>query len=711
MRISCPAFWFVWLLLGVVSQGAQAQSAASATRLITQAIDENDRVVLAGNTRPEANAANDRGAIAAGTQLEHMHLQLQPGAAGEQAADAFVAAQYDPSSPLYQRWLTPDAYGARFGLGTADIDRVTGWLTSHGFTVNLVYPSRLVIDFSGTAGQVARAFHTEIHRFDVAGQSHIANVSDPQIPAALAPAVAGIVSLHDFRVQNKHVARPNYTGAASQLLTPSDLSTIYNFHQAFNAGYTGVGQVIAAVEDTDLYSDADWSTFRRVFEIYSYNKGKLVVSHPAPKGGAACGDPGVTADDQEATLDVEWASAGAPNAEILLASCAGTKTTDGVYLAIQNVVNAAAPPPIISVSYGTCETQDGQTENRAFFALYRQAAAEGISVYVATGDNGPSDCAADGQQGATLGIGANGWATTWYNVAVGGTDFGDTYAGTNATYWRAKNNGAWGSAISYIPEIPWNDTCASVLVAQFVGGTSVTYGANGFCNSANGQGLQTVAGGEGAPSGCAVGVPAKPGVVSGTCEPWPKPSWQYGLFGVPNDSRRDTPDVSLFASNGIWAHAYIICFSDPNNGGGPCTGDPGNWLGGGGGTSYATPIWAGIQALINQKAGKKQGFPAPELYKLAIADYGKAGNPGCNASLGNKIGVSCIFHNVTLGDDDIDCVKGSPNCYTPSGKIGVLSTSTTAYKPAYKAGVGWNFPTGIGSVNVYNLLANWPTAP
>jgi subtilase family serine protease len=707
LRGLCLAIALIPALAGAAL--AQAQTADAPQPLITQLIDETNLVTLAGNTRPEANAANDRGAIPSNTPIDHIHLQLTRGAAGESAAAAFVAAQHDPASPQFHQWMTPEAFGARFGAAPADIDIVTAWLASHGFVVDAVYPSRLVIEFSGAAGQVASAFHTELHRFDVDGVSHIANVSDPQIPAALAPVVAGPVSLHDFRAQPRR--RPRVTprdtaGGGVYAVAPADLAKIYNFNAAFNAGYTGKGQMIAVAEDTNLYADTDWTTFRADFNLKRFSTGSLVVSHPAPKNGKSCGNPGVNGDDSEATLDVQWSSAAAPGAEILLASCANSATTDGVYLAIQNLVNGSAPPPIISISYGYCETENGAAANAAFAKLYQQAAAEGISVFVATGDNGPSDCA-NGGNGATLGIGANGWATTQYNVAVGGTDFGDTYSNTNATYWNKANSAYWGSAKSYVPEIPWNDTCASTLIAKY-SGFSVTYGANGFCNSAAGESYLELGGGEGAPSGCATGKASTPGVVSGTCKGTPKPSWQSGVLGIPADGVRDTPDVSLFAANGVWGHYYVSCFTDPNNGGGPCTGNPADWAGDGGGTSFSTPIWAGIQALVNQKLGTKQGNPAPTLYALAAKQYGKSGDAACDAKLGNKIGSSCVFLNVTVGDDDIDCVKGSPDCYRPSGTWGVLSTSTTAYHPAYLAGVGYNFPTGIGTVNVANLLAAWP---
>jgi hypothetical protein len=201
-------------------------------------------------------------------------------------------------------------------------------------------------------------------------------------------------------------------------------------------------------------------------------------------------------------------------------------------------------------------------------------------------------------------------------------------------------------------------------------------------------------------------VPSIPSVVSGTCTGYPKPRWQKGVFGNPADGVRDLPDVSLYASPGVWGHRYVTCFSDPH-GGSPCTGPPSGWAGDGG-TSYSAPIMAGIQALVDQHARGRQANPNPIYYRLAAEEYGWRGNPACNSSRGNKIAPNCIFHNVTVGDTDVPCT-GSYNCYLPGGANGVLSVSDNSYRPAFVAGPGWNFATGLGSVDAANLVKNWPS--
>jgi len=682
-----------------------AQDATDARRArirITRPIDSNSLQTLAGNTRPEANSQNDRGKVADTFAMDHMQLQLQRGPEREQALRNFIDQQQDSPSPNFHRWLTAAQIGQMYGPAPLDIERVTDWLRSAGFTVNTVYPSGMSIDFSGTAGQVLAAFHTEIHRLSVDGKDHIANMSDPQIPEALTPVVAGIVSLHDFRPHSMQKARANYR-VEFQLVVPADLATIYDLNPAFAAGYTGKGQTIAVLEDSDLYNTADWDTFRKVFGLSSYTSGSLKTINPSPPSGASnCTDPGPQEADGEATLDAEWASAAAPDAAILVAACADTATTGGFAIAGQNLINSPDPPPIISLSYGFCEAATGVTANAAYNSSYQQAVAEGISVFVAAGDEGAASCDA-GFSTATHGIGVSSAASTPYNVAVGGTDFADTSQGTTNTYWSSsKSSSTYGSALSYIPEIPWNDSCADSILAVYLG-YSVGYGANGYCGSEMAQqaGNLLVAAGSGGPSGCATGVPATNLVVGGTCQGYAKPAWQTGVPGIPNDGVRDLPDISLFAANGVWGHYLVFCFTDPFNGGAPCVGPPSNWAGGGG-TSFSTPILAGIQALVNQKTGSAQGNPNPVYYKLAASSA-----------------ASSVFHSITTGGIAVNCA-GEINCFgdafvgrgrgTPTTEFdgnGGLSTTTSTYMPAFAAASGWNFATGLGSVDAYNLILNW----
>ncbi len=688
----------------------QAQVSSHAPAALSGPVDERQWTRLPGNTRPEAKSVNDRGAVAGDTKLEHMFLQLQRHPEQEQALEKFLNELTDPNSPNFHQWISPQQFGSRFGLAQEDLAAVTEWLTSHGFSVNAITPN-LVVDFSGTAAQVHSAFRTRIHHLSVNGKRHLANMSDPQIPASLVPAVAGVVSLNDFKphplghaVANEPTAE--YTSSTGRHpLVPADLGTIYNFTPAFQAGFSGQGQTIAVLEDSDIYSTGDWLVFRKVFGLARpYPQGRIITVHPRSSSGQACDAPGVNFNSVEAAIDAEWASAAAPSATIMVASCDDTSSfNNGVLIALQNLLtNGDTPPGVISISYGPAEASLGTAQNAFVRSLYQMAAAEGVSIFVAAGDSGAADYDG-GQYPAYHGIAVNGYASTPYNVAVGGTDFADGYFNNVAQYWSSTNSPVYGSALSYVPEIPWNASCGSELLAAS-NGFATTYGATGFCN--NGGPVSAIAGG-GGPSGCASGIPGPAGVVGNTCVGYPKPSWQ-NIVGNPNDGVRDLPDVSLFASNNVWGHTYVNCFSDPAHGGRSCLGAPNTWSGYGG-TSLSAPIMAGIQALVNQKTGNRWGNPNPVYYGLAAAEYGASGNNACDAS-NSSPGDSCTFHDVTLGDTNVSCSPGTNNCFLGDnpGSNGVLSLSNSIYQPAYRAGIGWDFSTGIGTVNVWNLLLRWP---
>ena len=667
-------------------------------RLITQAIDPGRTVPLPGRVRPEANAANDRGPVDLGRRLDHLQILLNRPQARSGALGGFLSHVNVPGSPDYHRWLTAAQFGERFGPSAYDVREVSAWLRRQGFTVNGVQPGRMMIDFSGTAAQVRAGFGVMLHRLDVGGVAHIANMQPPRIPAALAGIVRGIVSLDDFRPRPNFRPRPAYSFNASgqtiEALVPADMITIYDLFPLFKAGLSGQGQTIAVIEDSDVYDVADWTSFRAGLGLSVFGSGSLSQVHPAD-GAQNCADPGVVSgDESEATLDAQWASAAAPSAAIEVASCASSDVAFGALIALQNLVNSSAPPPIISLSYGACEAIVGAGGNAAYADAYQQAAAMGISVFVAAGDGGSDSCDS-GSARATHGTSISGLASTAYNVAVGGTDFEDTVTGTNDLYWSAANSGIGGSAARYIPEIPWDDSCASSITTAGAGYAAST-GTAGFCNSTLGrQYFHTVTGGGGGPSGCATGTPSIASVVSGSCQGTPKPSWQ-ALVGNPADGVRDIPDVSLFAGDGIWLHYYLYCDSDTADGGAACTGAPSTWSGAGG-TSFASPIMAGIQALIDQSQASSEGNPNPVYYAIARSNYGPTGSLLCLSD--NPAAGACAFHDIHLGNNDVNCT-GPYDCYQPGGQSGVL-------QPAYAAITGWDFATGIGSVDATNLVQSW----
>ena len=347
----------------------------------------------------------------------------------------------------------------------------------------------------------------------------------------------------------------------------------------------------------------------------------------------------------------------------------------------------------ISISYGGSEQDNGVSFTQGFANLLEEGASEGISIFVSSGD-GASDIGDTGAPVATSGLSVNALAASPYDTAIGGTDFGDTVLGENATYWSSTNTGIGGSAKSYIPEIPWDNSCSSVINYKAVGAKGPILNCNAATPAAS---YQNVVGGSG-----------------GQSLFFTKPDWQATTIpGVPNDGVRDLPDVSLFAANGFWNHFYLECMSNQAEGGVPC--DPTNandFFGSAfGGTSFGAPDFAGIAALVAEFKGFRVGNMAPRLYQLAAAQYANAVlAKSCLATKGNAISPACVFYDVNTGDNSVACQAGTPNCFTNANStagIGVLSPSTTKLTPAFPAGQGYDLATGLGTVNVTNLIVNY----
>ena len=519
-----------------------------------QPVDESQTVTLQGNVHPLARAESDLGAVSANLRLERLLLVLSPSAEQQAALDALVEAQQDPSSPHYQQWLTPDEFGAEFGASDTQLAQVTSWLTAHGFAIDEIPPGRRLVVFSGTAGHVFDAFRTEIHYYRVNGAIHIAGAQDPQIPAALAGVVGGVVTLNDFRrtsqiaAKRAYATQPEYSAGSTHNIFPADFATIYDLNPLYSAGTTGSGAAIAIAGRSNV-NLSDVETFRSV--------AGLAANTPSVTVDGA--DPGLVASDQlESTLDVEWSGAVAPAATINLVVAASTATTDGIDLASAYIVNHATAP-VVSVSYGTCEQEMGTTELAFYNSLWEQAASQGMSVFVASGDAGAAGC----QSGnSTTGTSAavNGLCTSPYATCVGGTEFNE---GANAAqYWSAANSSAYGSALGYIPEEVWNE--------------SVLDGGTGLW--ASGGGASAV---------------------------YAQPAWQQNVSGTgAAGGMRAVPDVALSAAD---HDGYFMV----ENGA--------FWIISG--TSVTAPSFAGVMALvIAGENGKGQGNANPRLYALSAAD-------------------------------------------------------------------------------------------
>jgi len=664
--------------------------------LITGPVDESRLTVLRGNVHPLARAEFDRGVAPDNLPMERMLLVLKRSPQQEAALETLMAQQLDRSSPNYHKWLAPQQFGQMFGPSDQDIQKITAWLESHGFTIGSVSSGRTTIEFSGDAAHVEGAFHTPIHSYVVNGEQHWANANDPAIPAALVPAVAGVRSLHNFfprpmshirvpvrrspsaAAQGK--TRPSLSFPTSALnpcslpqfldtllqdqcnvLGPGDFAAIYSTNKL--VGNDGSGETIAIVSDSDI-NQSDAQAFRTLFGLPAEN---LTVTYNGS-------NPGVlkSGNETEAILDVEWSGAVATGANINLVvskDSQGGGTFGGDLSAVDIVDNQLGQ--ILSYSYGACETSltgsytvtgaagsPFSSANAFYNSIWQQAASEGITVIVAAGDNGSAGCDS-GIRPAVGGLQVNGIASTPFDVAVGGTDFGLDDINNPSTYWNSVNNPATqASAKGYIPETTWNDTCTNSIFVS-LGETDTEAACNDSVLNQDAlsftQGSASVEGPIGG-SGGASAVYSKPcwqaNTIADTC------TKQTGIT-TPNDNARDLPDVSLFSGTGtIAASAYYLCESD-QLGGKSCDVSSNFLLVGG--TSVATQAFAGIVALIDKQTGMQQGAINQELYTLAASNTCvSAANPS----------PTCVFYDVQTGTNAMPCQKNSTNCVLTAQIVG-----------------------------------------
>jgi hypothetical protein len=700
---------FASFLLASLAGGgihAQTQEGVFASPRITAAVDDSNLVTLQGNVYPLATVANDQGPAPGSLEVGRAILVLKNSPAQQVALNKLTDDQQNSKSPSYHAWLTPAEYGARFGVALQDIAKITSWLESHGFTVEPPMASHNVIMFSGTSAQISNAFHTEIHIYKVEGGSYTANASNPQIPAAFSNVIRSF-SPNNFPVHAQHTtpkqirrtdkgwkATPglqpqinyNIDGSDYDAISPYDLATIYNILPLWNAGIDGTGQTIAIVSDSNIHS-ADVDAWRSMFGLPAT---KLNIINYGP-------DPGVNGDESEADLDVEWAGSVAKNATIDLVVANNSFASDGVLGAAEYAISNNLAP-LLNVSYAACEQVFATATNQFINILWEQAASQGITVLVASGDAGAATCDR-GNTVALNGNAVNGLASTPYDVAVGGTDFSGNFPAASK-YWNSTNNPTTqASVISYIPESPWNDSCANplILTAEQSLGNTTDPTLLTFCNDVTQQAyfLDTVGGGGGA-SNCAVtGPDLSHPCVSG----YPKPAWQSGVNGIPSDGARDLPDVSLMAGNGEWGSLYLFCDTDYTQQ--PCS--PTTGLGAAGGTSFASPIFAGMLALVMQKQGTALGNINYVLYKLGSTEYADASSTSCSSST-VATGNSCVFYDITQGSNATPCLVFSIDCDTGDqvNQIGILT--------GYSTTSGYDLASGLGSVNAYNLVEDWNSA-
>jgi hypothetical protein len=751
------------VLAGALCWCAASVAQAPAVRVVAP-VDESRLVTLTGNTHPLARARHDRGRVSPDLPMGDLVLVLRRSPEQQAAFDRFLAAQYDFVSPDYHHWLDPEEVGERFGPAQSDVDVVSNWLRGHGFTIDEVTSDRLSIRFSGTAAQVETTFHTQIHNLDVRGEKHIANMTDPQVPAAFAPVVVGVKALHNFFPKPLHrlgaqVRFNRETGTWQRIdaagatglepdptqphpgahalfsstdpygnliedVSPYDFATIYNVLPLWKAArpIDGYGQTIA-IAGTSNINLADVASFRSAFSLPA--KVPTVIVTNSDPGQCLTLAPSCYGNLIENSLDVEWSGAVAKGASIVLVtSSAPTASTDPLYLSESYIVQHKTAP-VMNVSYGECELELGNAGNAEYANLWSTAATEGIAVFVASGDSGSASCdqGEDAYFGvpyaAQYGLSVSGLASTPYNTAVGGTDL--NWGSTAAPYWSATNSSPTkASALGYIPEVPWDSTCTNPLVLPDLEGDASYLGISGVVDAESacnfllddqsyiatnfGIGLAWLVdtiGGAGGVSAC---TDSNMGYVDTCSGGYAQPVWQANVPGIPNNGLRNLPDVSFFASNGFLGSSYLICVSA---GGNTCAYSPTteSIAQEVGGTSVASPAMAGVMALINQKAGAAQGSPNTLLYAMATRQTWSA----CSAE-SVTASSSCFFNDIDEGTNAMPCVNGAYssgetfncNILNPADPIGIQS--------GYTAASGYDLVTGLGSLNVANVVNTWPLA-
>ena len=633
------------LVVSAFPSSAQAavQNQPAVQNRIAGAVNNGSRVALQGTMGGHARRSTDLGLAPANLQLESLSLRFSMTPAQQADLNQLLAAQLDPSSPSYHQWLTSEQFGARFGLSASDLANVSSWLTSQGFTITSVAKSSTFISFSGTVGQVQQAFGTTIHNVSLNGEPHITNLTDPTLPSAIANVVLAVTGLNDFKLKPRSRAlnatsnsvQPGFTttvsGVPTHYIAPGDLYTIYDYTPSLSSGITGAGITIAVMGVTDLTTnnvlpDANITAFRNAAGLPAINL-KLQLAGT---------DPGIsTTDIDEAHLDVEWSGASAPGATILY-----VYGKDVLANSLTTAIDASPTiAPIISISYGGCESGFGASFLATYNQLLQMANAKGITVMSSSGDDGATDCDTSGI--ASEGLTVDFPTSSPFVTSTGGTMFNEG----SGNYWNSTNStisipnvgsvtsSFIGSATPRIPEQPWNETTAS---GGLDAGGSGGGGASGFFS---------------------------------------KPAWQTGL-GVPSDSSRDVPDISLNAA--AQHDGYVVCSQGSCANGFLAANGQANVFGG---TSFVAPSLAGILALVEQKLGTGAlGNIGPTLYGLASGPT-----------------ASSIFHDIITGNNSVPCSQGTPNC--PSG--GAIG---------YNAATGYDQAAGLGTLDVNMLVTNWASA-
>jgi subtilase family serine protease len=667
------------LLWGSIS-GAQTSQVSPR---IVGPVDEQSLITLQGNVSTAAQPQYDRGEPAGATQLTQMRIVLARSAEQQVALDRFEQELQERSSPNYHKWLTPNQFGKLYGPADSDIAAIVAWLQSHGLTVESISPGRTDIAFSGTVNQVEEALHTSIHSYERNGEQFYSNNTNPQIPSALAPVIRGIAHLNTLQPRPLHVrggsgrmnpetgrlepsptarynqVTPEFALGGNLFLVPGDAATIYDTpNSSFNANYGSATKY----DGTGVTIGIGGGSLIKTTTVQNY-RANFLGDTTAPIITNI--GTGLLGGNAEAYIDVEISAALAPGARIHYYA------DENLDAAIEQALTDNTVD-IFSFSYGECEADNAAAGNSLMNGYWEQAAAQGIAVTVSSGDSGSAGCDSIDTNGrqtaeAVKGLAVNGFASTPYNIAVGGTDFdplGQNFSGYVTTDGTAKT--FYRRALKYIPEAIWND---STLPNNALAGNQ-PLGAAGPSPD-----LPNIIAGSGGASSCSTSH-------NGTCiSGYSKPSWQRGT-GVPADGVRDLPDVSLMAGNGFYNATWLICDDSAD-----CAvqSDGSFNFEGYGGTSASAPAFAGILALVEQSTGGRLGQAAKQLYDLYNGSH-----------------VSAIFHDTTQGNNSVPCTQGTPNC--------AKNMAGYYFETGYNAVAGYDLAAGLGSIDAAQLISYWTTA-
>ena len=640
-------------------------------RLVTTAVNNGDRVALSGSIRKSVKQATDLGPAHTSLMAKHVIIVLARSADRQAALDQYLSDVQNTQSSQYHQWLSPAEYGARFGASPDDVQTLVAWLQSEGLTIEKTSAAANMISFSGTVGQIQTAFSTTIHSISVNGEKHLANITEPQLPRALAPAVKGMLGLDNFRPHTNvqqgptaklnpstHRIEPDLTGYANGAyylyVVPADVATMYDtpntaLNKAYKGtNYDGTGVTVGIVGDSNVMIDPV-TNYRLAFlgeTSSTVNLPNIIIDGD---------DPGINGDEVETFLDLEVLGGVAPKAKINYYTSSDSDLSGGLFNAMERAVNDDQVS-ILSISYGECEADAGASANQFFNELYEQAAAQGITVTVSSGDSGAAGCDSDGSRTAVGGLAVSGLGSTPYNISVGGTDYPALLANFYGYVSSDPSGGQppyYGTALSYIPERPWND---STEINGALANNIATGASSGSTNIVGGGG--------------------------GKSSVYTKPPFQTSL--TPVDGARDVPDVALLAGNGFYAAIWAICEWNDLTGADCATTNgalnPTAEVSGAGGTSAATPAFAGMLALVVQATGSRLGQANNVLYKLAANKY------------------ATVFHDITDGNNAVVCSAGSADC------------GGNGFTTGYDATTGYDQASGLGSVDAAAMLANWNTA-